>query len=123
MDITFAQASLGMTLSKDPKSGLAVVSKVEPNSEAARAGVKAGFRVVGLEGSSVASYDAFMAVVQTVARPCLIRFEADAAPAAAPSAAPKGKGGGLFKKAPVAEVVSPEEAASRRRRSRRWDKR
>jgi len=118
LDITFAQASLGMTLSASP-SGLAMVAKVEANSEASRAGVKPGFEVVGLEGQPAGAYADLVAVLPSIGRPCRISFRAlaiggsgssssssSSSSVAAPAAKAKGKA--------AAVPVDPAEAAARR---------
>jgi hypothetical protein len=93
------------------------VKKVETNSEASRAGVRPGFRVVRLQGNPVESYETLIASVQSCGRPCSITFEDDVTVAAAP--APKDK-----KEASSEEAAAKREAALKAAETRTaaWDK-
>ena len=64
-EVRFAkEGSLGMDISCDPADGGAFVASVVPKSEAEKNGVRAGFRVVALEGNELASFSDFMSVMQ-----------------------------------------------------------
>ena len=66
-DVRFGkEGSLGMDVSRDPADGGAFVASVVAKSEAENNGVRAGFRIVALEGSALASFDDFMSVVQVI---------------------------------------------------------
>ena len=64
-DVRFVkEGSLGMDVSRDPADGGAFVASVVPKSEAENNGVRAGLRIVALEGNALASFEDFMSVVQ-----------------------------------------------------------
>jgi len=118
--ITFAAASLGMTLTK-AADGSAEVTKLTPNSEAKRAGVRPGDRILALEGNQVGGYDDVMVVIRSLGRPLQVTF-ARAGPAPLPpSNRGRGSNGGMTAEQQEARRDTARKAAEARGQA--WEKR
>lgn len=76
-DITFSGKSLGMVLEKQ-MNGSAAVKSVLCNSEADRAGVKPGYRILAFDGQPSLSYEVTLDSLTLSGRPCRITFECPA---------------------------------------------
>lgn len=76
-DITFSGKSLGMVLEKQVNQSAAVKS-VLCNSEADRAGVKPGYRILAFDGQPSPSYELTLELLTRSSRPCRITFECPA---------------------------------------------
>lgn len=129
--VTFAADSLGMNVAQHP-TGAALVNSVVPNSEAARAGVTRGLRIVSIQGQAISDYEAFVAVIGGVGRPVQLTFEGEAGPKASSSSkkSSSSKMPSFMQKKSEAPPPSAAEQAARREaalkaaesRGNAWDK-
>ena len=133
--VTFAAESLGMNVAQHP-TGSALVNSVVENSEAARAGVTRGLRIVAIQGQPVLDYEAFVAVIGGVGRPVQLTFEGEPGPKASSSSSSSKKSSSssslpsFMQTKPEAAPPSAAEQAARREaalkaaqsRGTAWDK-
>lgn len=118
LDITFCNKSLGLHLGKVKSDGSTIVKTVEENSEASRAGVRSGFKIIKFEGNKVETYEGLVDMISSYGRPCRITFEDNRPP---PQVPPPAK---MKKQTSAEENATRREAALKaaEMRTGAWDK-
>lgn len=123
VEVCFEEQSLGMQLHS--LDGAPVITKVLPDTEAARKGVAEGDVVVGIDDVSVHSFDQCMQVLRALGRPVSLRFRR---PASAQSDSVFSRLVGSSKAPAIAMSAEEREAQrknlveSAKRREEAWDK-